>query len=43
MGEVSIGDHDFHAIGANKKIDNSVDKTMQIDCNIGEVDVSFDD
>lgn len=42
IGEVSIGDHDFHAIGANKKIDNSAEKTMHIDCNIGGVDVSFD-
>ncbi len=43
VGEVSIGDHDFHAIGAKKEIDNSVDKTMRVDCNIGQVDVSFDD
>lgn len=43
IGEVSIGDHDFHAIGSSKKIDNSADKTMRVDCNIGQVDVSFDD
>ncbi len=43
MGEVSIGDHDFHAISAKKEIDNSADKTMRVDCNIGQVDVSFDD
>ncbi len=43
IGEVSIGDHDFHAIGAKKQIDNSADKTIWVTCNIGEVDVSFDD
>lgn len=43
IGEVSIGDHDFHAIGAKKEIDNSANKMIQVDCKIGEVEVSFDD
>lgn len=41
MGEVTIGDNDYASIGTSKKIDNSGDKTMEIDCNIGEVDISF--
>ena len=43
IGEVLIGDHDFHAIGAKKEIDNSANKMIQVDCKIGEVEVSFDD
>lgn len=41
VGEVTIGDNDYAGLGSKKKIDNSADKKMVIDCNVGEVDVSF--
>ncbi len=41
VGEVSIGDNDYASLGTSKKIDNSADKRMEVDCNIGEVDISF--
>ena len=42
VGEVSVGDHDYAGFGSKKKIDNSADKKMEINCNIGEVDISFE-
>lgn len=43
VGEVTIGDNDYASLGTSKKIDNSGDKKMEVDCNIGEVDISFRD
>lgn len=42
MGEISIGEDEYAVLSARKKIDNSADKKMMIDCNVGEVDISFD-
>ncbi len=41
VGEVTIGDNDYASLGTSKKIDNSGSKRMEVDCNIGEVDISF--
>lgn len=41
VGEVSIGERSYSGLGASKEINNGKDKKMQIDCGIGEVDISF--
>lgn len=43
VGEVTIGDNDYASLGTSKKIDNSGSKRIEVDCNIGEVDISFQD
>lgn len=43
MGEVSIGDESYGGMGMSKEIHNGRDKKMQINCGVGEVDISFDD
>lgn len=42
VGEITIGEDTYAGLGSRKKINNSADKKMVIDCNVGEVDISFD-
>ena len=41
IGHVIIGDSSYSGLGASKSINNGSDLKMNIDCGIGEVEISF--
>lgn len=41
VGDVEIGDNSYAGLGSKRKIDNPGNQTMQVDCGVGEVEVSF--
>lgn len=41
VGTISCGSNSYSGLGADKKINNSADKEMNIDCGVGEVTVKF--
>lgn len=41
VGDVTIGDSSFSGLGNKRKIENNAGKEIRVECNIGEVEVSF--
>lgn len=42
VGNIECGSHSCSGIGSDQKLDNHASKTMDIDCGIGEVTISFE-
>lgn len=43
MGSISLGDESHSGLDFTKNIDNHVDRTMKAECNIGAIEIEFDD
>lgn len=41
VGNVSIGDNDFSGLGSGREIENDGSREMDIECNVGDVQVTF--
>lgn len=41
VGDVTIADSSFSGLGNKRKIENNAGKEIRVECNIGEVEVSF--
>lgn len=41
IGQVKIGDFEYSGLGENRKISNNGNKNIDIDCGVGEVEITF--
>ncbi|MCI8482827.1 MAG: DUF4097 domain-containing protein [Lachnospiraceae bacterium] len=41
VGNLQVGDHDYSGFGSERTIKNPGKKKMEIDCGVGDVDISF--
>lgn len=43
MGSVSMGGNEYSGLSQEKRVDNGADSTLQIDCSMGSIEVTFAD